>query len=351
MHAHFNAGTGMNSRISLLSRLATAGLLAACLGLVQAAPPKEQQAILQKAGSDALMLQTLPVPAPAANQVLVQIYTAAVNPADYKSGAPSADRIPGGDIAGVVAALGEGVTEFKVGDPVFGIAVRQAGLLNGAYAEYAVAAVANVVRKPANMTYAEAAGLGIASVTGVRLVDFTELAAGQRLLITGVAGGVGSAAAQAAKAKGIYVIGTASARHNAYLSSIGVDQVIDYTKGDFVTQVGHVDAVIDTVGGDTALRAMSLLPRGARFASTGAHDLDAQCAEAGLICAAYRGAATLARRIYEQTAALATAGKLEINVDRSFPLAQASQAQAYSMAGHAEGKIILVVDAAQANRK
>jgi NADPH:quinone reductase-like Zn-dependent oxidoreductase len=341
----------MNSRISLLSRLAIAGLFAASLGLAQAAPPKEQRAMLQKAGSDALQLQTVPVPTPAANQVLIRIYAAAVNPADYKSGAISDDQIPGGDVAGVVAALGDGVTGFKIGDPVFGIAVRRRGVLNGAYAEYAVAAIANVVLKPANITYAQAAGLGIATVTGVRVVDDTKVAKGQRVLITGVAGGVGSAAAQTAKARGAYVIGTASARHNAYLRSIGVDQVIDYTKVDFEKQVGHVDAVIDTVGGETAIRAMSTLSRGAQFASTGAHDLDAQCAQAGLSCAPYHSAADVERRIYEQVASLVSAGKLEVNIDKSFPLADAAQARAYSMDGHAEGKIILVVDAAQAERK
>ncbi len=341
----------MNSRISLLSRLAIAGLLATCLSLAQAALPKEQRAILQKAGSVALQLQTVPVPTPAANEVLIRIYAAAVNPADWKSGAPSDDQIPGGDLAGVVAALGDGVMGFSIGDPVFGIAVRRRGALNGAYAEYAVAAVANVVRKPANITYAQAAGLGIATVTGVRVIDATEVTKGQRVLITGVAGGVGSAAAQAAKARGAYVIGTASARHNAYLRSIGVDQVIDYTKVDFETQVGRVDAAIDTVGGETAIRAIKTLPRGGWFVSTGSHDLDAQCAQAGLKCAPYSSAADVARRIYEQVASLVSAGKLEINIDKSFPLADASQARAYSMAGHAEGKIVLLVDAAQAEQR
>ncbi len=306
---------------------------------------------MQKAGSEALQLQTAPVPTPAANQVLIRIYAAAVNPADWKNGAPSDDQIPGGDVAGVVAALGEGATGFSAGDPVFGIAVRRRGLLNGAYAEYAVAAVANVVRKPANMTYAQAAGLGIATVTGVRVVDDTEVAKGQRVLITGVAGGVGSAAAQTAKARGAYVIGTASAQHNAYLRSIGVDQVIDYTKVDFETQVGHVDVVIDSVGGETATRAMKTLSRGGWFVSTGSHDLDAQCAAAGLKCAPYSSAADVARRIYEQVASLVSAGKLEVKIDKSFPLADASQARAYSKAGHAEGKIILLVDAAHAEQR
>src|SRR5262245_20484202 len=151
----------MNPRISLPSLMAIGALFATCLGLAQAATPKEQQAILQKAGSDALQLQTVPVPTPAAGQVLIRVYAAAVNPADWKNGAPPDDVIPGGDVAGVVAALGDGVTGFSIGDPVFGIAVRRKGALNGAYAEYAVAAVANVVRKPANVTYAQAAGLGI----------------------------------------------------------------------------------------------------------------------------------------------------------------------------------------------
>src|SRR5262245_22875832 len=339
----------MNSRV-LLRRLAIAGLFATFLS-AQAAPPKEQRAILQKAGSEALQIQTVPVPTPTANQVLIRIYAAAVNPADWKSGAPSDDQIPGGDVAGVVAALGEGVTGFKVGDPVWGIAVRRRGVLNGAYAEYAVAAVANVVLKPANITFAQAAGLGIATVTGVRVVDVTEIAKGQRVLITGVAGGVGSSAAQAAKARGAYVIGTASAQHNAYLSSIGVDQVIDYTKVEFEKQVGHVDAVIDTVGGETAVRAMSTLQRGGWFISTGNHDLDAQCAKAGLKCAPYSSAADVPRSMYEQVASLVSAGKLKVNIDKSFPLADASQARAVSKAGHVEGKVILVVDAAQAERK
>ena len=267
----------MNARLLLSLRLLIGALFTVYLGGVRAAVPKEQHAIVQHAGSEALQLQTVPVPMPGAGQVLIRIYAAAVNPADWKSGAPREDRIPGGDVAGVVDEVGEGVTSFRAGDPVFAIVVRRPGLFNGAYSEYAVASVANVVLKPADMTYAQAAGLGIATVTGVRAVDAMEVAKGQHVLITGVAGGVGSAAAQAAKARGAYVIGTASARHNAYLRSIGVDQVIDYTKARFETKVGHVDAVLDTVGGKTAIRAMGTLSKGGRYLSTGAHGLEAQC--------------------------------------------------------------------------
>src|SRR5258707_274876 len=104
----------MNSRISFAALFSITRLFATCLGLAQATPPKEQQAIVQEVGSDALQLQTVPVPTPAAKQVLIRIYAAAVNPADWKSGAISDDQIPGGDVAGVVAALGDGVTDFKI---------------------------------------------------------------------------------------------------------------------------------------------------------------------------------------------------------------------------------------------
>src|ERR1044072_6568970 len=97
----------MNSRTSLLSVLALAGLTVTSLALAQTAPPKEQKAVVQKVGSDALTLQTVPVSTPAANQVLIQIYAVPVNPADDKSGIPSSDLLPGGDVAGVIAALGE----------------------------------------------------------------------------------------------------------------------------------------------------------------------------------------------------------------------------------------------------
>ncbi len=341
----------MNARLLLSLRFVMGALFAVCLGGAHAAVPTEQQAIVQHADSETLQLQTVPVPMPGAKQVLIRIYAAAVNPADWKSGAPSEDRIPGGDVAGVIEAVGEGVTGFRAGDPVFAIVVRRSRLFNGAYSEYAVASVGNVMLKPANMTYAQAAGLGIATVTGVRAVDVMDVAKGQRVLITGVAGGVGSAAAQAAKARGAYVIGTASARHNAYLRSIGVNQVIDYTKVKFETQAGHVDAVLDTVGGQTAIRAMGTLSKGGRYLSTGAHGLEAQCTAAGLICPPYRSAADVARRVYEEVASLAAAGKLDVHIDKAFPLARASEAQAYSKAGHAEGKIILLVDAESAEQK
>ena len=342
-----------------------AALVGAAMSLALAATPAEQKAIVQSgaSGAEVLKLQTVPVMEPRENEVLIRIHAAAVNPADYKARTEAAGRVPAGgaappaiipgqDAAGIVEKIGSGVTGLKAGDPVWAIIGRRPGVLNGGYAQFALAAAGNVVAKPRNMTYAEAAGLGVAGVTGVRDVSVTKVASGQRVLITGVAGGVGSFAAQAAKARGAYVIGTATAKHNAYLKSIGVDEVVDYSKVKFEEQVKNVDVVIDTVGADTAERAMTTLRKGGVYISNAVTaSADAQCAAAGVVCAPRSGAAAAGRNIFEEVGSLAAAGKLKVNIDRTFPLAEAVQAQAYSEAGHAEGKIILIVNAAEASRR
>lgn len=336
------------------------GVFGACIGMAAAATPKEQKAIVQNGsgGPEVLKLQTVPVLEPAADQVLIRVYAAAVNPTDWKSRAgaagytaPTAAVIPGGDVAGVVEKLGPGLTGFKVGQPVFAVIARAPNVLNGGYAHFAVAAVANVVPKPRSMTYAQASGLGIATITGVRAVTETKVAKGQRVLITGVAGGVGSAAVQAAKYRGAYVIGTASAQHDAYLKSIGVDEVIDYTQVKFEDKVKDADVVIDTVGADTADRAMTVLKKGGMYISVAARDYEAKCAAAGITCASRGTAAQVQRSIYEEVGELADSGKLTVKVEQSFPLEKAADAQTLGEQGHTEGKIVLIVDAAKANKK
>jgi NADPH:quinone reductase-like Zn-dependent oxidoreductase len=318
-----------------------------------------QQAIVQTGhgGPEVLALQTVPVLEPGDGQVLIRVYAAAVNPTDWKtrSAAPgyaviTGSIIPGGDVAGVIERVGTGVDTLKVGDPVFAVIARDLGLLNGGYSQFAVAAVANVVRKPSGTTYAEAAGLGIATVTGVRAVNETRVSQGQRVLITGIAGGVGSAAAQAAKARGAYVIGTATAQHDAYLKSLGVDEVIDYSQGRFEDQVKNVDVVIDTVGGDTAERALTTIRKDGLYVSVAARNLEEKCAAAGVHCLGRGTAFETPRAVYEEVGSLASAGKLRVKVERSFPLARAAEAQQLGEQGHTEGKIVLIVNTAKANR-
>lgn len=359
----------LNAMKSFSSLLIHSGLLAGmggvCIGVAFAATPTEHKAIVQTGlgGPEVLTLKTVPVPEPGTNQVLIKVYAVAVNPSDIKArtgedgyappAGTSPTSVPGGDVAGVIEKTGSGVTSFKVGDKVFGVVPRVPGKLNGAYAEYAVAPISTVVAKPGNLTYAQASGLGIAGITGVRNVNVTKVSKGQRVLITGAAGGVGSTAVQAAKAKGAYVIGTASARHHTYLRSLGIDEIIDYTKVKFEEQVKDVDAVIDTVGDDdnTAERAMTTLKKGGNYISVGARGLEAKCTAAGIICAGRASAPAVERSIYEETAALAAAGKLKVNIDRTFPLSEAAQAQSTVEQGRTQGKIVLIVNAAEANKQ
>jgi NADPH:quinone reductase-like Zn-dependent oxidoreductase len=335
-------------------------VLGTCSGVSLADTPRDQKAIVQTGtgGPEVLRLQTVPVLEPDAGQVLIRVYAAAVNPTDWKtrSAAPgytpaAGTIIPGGDVAGVIEKIGSGVTTLKVGNRVFAVISRNLGILNGGYSQFAVASIANVVPKPPGTTYAEAAGLGIATVTGVRAVDETRVSQGERVLITGVAGGVGSAAAQAAKARGAYVIGTATAQHNAYLKSIGVDEVIDYSQVKFEDQVKNVDVVIDTVGSDTAERALTTIKKDGLYISVAARGLEEKCAAAGVHCLGRGTAFETQRSVYEEVGTLATTGKLKVKVEATFPLAQARQAQELGERGHTEGKIVLIVNAAKANRK
>jgi len=328
-----------------------------------AATPPQQTAIVQHGagGPEVLKLESVPVLSPDKGEVLIRVYAAAINPVDWKrrkgeneyamdpSGLPV--MIPGGDVAGVVEKVGEGVTKLRVGQPVFAIIPRNPKRLNGAYAQYALAPAENVVAKPTNVTYAEAAGLGIAAVTGVRVIVDTKVSKGQRVLITGASGGVGSTAVQAAKVRGAHVIGTASGRRADYLRSIGVDEFIDYTKGNFEDKVKDVDVVIDTVGGDTAERAFKTLKQGGYYMSVATRNYDAKCAAAGAKCPARFNAFQVGRPIFEEVAKLVESGKLSVHIDKSFSLAQAGDAQLYSEQGRTQGKISLVISTAYANAK
>jgi NADPH2:quinone reductase len=378
---------------------------ASALGLVAGsalAVPAQMQAIVQtgNGGPEVMKVETVPVLKPAAGQVLIKVYAASVNPVDWKmrigmggppraapaggagpAGAPpgegpppgggppgagrggppgnncpaSNERIPGMDVAGVIVAVGDGVTTLKSGEAVFSMLGRNVCGLNGGYAQYALAPATNVVPKPKKLTYEQAAGLGTAGMTGARIVDATNPMSGQRVLITGVAGGVGSSAAQIAKARGAYVIGTASARHAQYLKSIGVDEVIDYTQGDWTAKVKDVDIAIDTVGGATATQALGTLKKGGTFDSVASRDITpAQCAAAGVTCVGGgppgSGGPTEGD-VLTEVAKLASEGKFAINVDKTYPLEQASDAQEFNRQGHTEGKVILIVDAAKADKK
>ena len=361
----------------------TAPLLAVVPAVVLAAAgavPQSMEAVVQRGvgGPEVMKLEHLSVPRPAANQVLVQVYAAGVNPVDWKTrtgnprvggladatrpgatGGPgeskspaapagpatqatggAAPKIPGGEVAGVVAAVGDAVTQWHVGDAVYGRARA------GGYAQYVVADTDVIAAKPKRLTFAQAAGLPVGGLTALSSLNTAGVHSGQTLVIIGAAGGVGSATVQIAKARGVKVIAIASSRHNAYLKQMGADGIVNYDKGNPAEKIGNADAVIDLVDGPAAA-ALSYVKRGGKvILPTGYLPLE-QCAAAGVVCAEPdKSQPPSAAEVYAQLNRFVDAGQLTVKVQQTLPLAQAGQAQELDHAGHAEGKIILVTTAA-----
>jgi NADPH:quinone reductase-like Zn-dependent oxidoreductase len=308
--------------------------------------PADMQAVRMhgRGGPEVLRLDRAPLPQVRNGQVLIRVRAAGVNPVDWKirkrgtrSGAP---WIPGFDAAGVIAKVGSGVEKWRVGDEVMAHISPVGG---GGYAEYAVANARDTARKPRGMSFEEAAGIPTVGVTVwnylIKNVDPLE---GKRILIHGGAGGVGSVAVQIAKARGAHVIATASARNHAYLRSIGADELIDYNTTKFENAAKNVDIVFDTVGGETLQRSPAVLRKGGTLISIAGRASSQGCAQRGLSCPdeAPNDASGVPLDAIGQ---LAEAGKFHLNVDRTFPLGQAAEAQELNRKGHTRGKIVLVV--------
>ncbi|MGH8726166.1 MAG: NADP-dependent oxidoreductase, partial [Burkholderiales bacterium] len=203
-------------------------------------------------GPEVLECGDLPDPAPGAGEVVVDIHAASVNAADWKMRAGQYGakigfpHVPGRDFSGVVAALGEGAGDFKVGDAVFGVCEVPR---EGAYAEKIAIRQEIVARKPASLSHAQCASIALTGLTALISIEETlRLKAGETILIQGGAGGVAGFAIALAKHLGARVITTASAANHAYVRALGADEVIDYRTQDFARLVSGCDAVFDTVG-------------------------------------------------------------------------------------------------------
>ena len=291
-----------------------------------------------------LRVDEVPRPRPKAGEVLVEVRAAGVNPIDWKlrSGNLQAflpvelPHVPGIELAGTVSELGPGVTEFSLGDDVFGRG-------QGAYAEYAIAPAQSIARKPKVLSFVEAATLPNGGITAWwGLFEIAGLESGQRLLIHGGAGGVGGLAVQLGRWKGAHVIATTSTANLDFVRSLGADEVVDYSVSRFEETVGDVDVVLDTVGGDVTDRSWSVLKKGGILVSaSGMPQLER--AEQHGVRAAGVGAAPDVRRVLGQLAALVVDGKLKPLVGQRFPLAEVEAAQRVSETGHGRGRIILDV--------
>src|SRR6201985_1525671 len=226
--------------------------------------------IKRHGGPEVLEYGDMPDPVAAPGQVLVDIVAASVNGADWKvrdgkSGQLSHfPYILGRDFSGVVSALGQGVTDLRIGDEVFGVCdVGQ----EGAYAEKIAIKAAIVAKKTNDLSHVDAAALALTGLTAICTIEDTlKLKAGETILIQGGAGGVASFAIQLAKHLGARVITTASAANHDYLRNIGADDIVDYNAVDFTKVIKDCDAVFDTVGGDVAQRSFAVLKPGGRAA-------------------------------------------------------------------------------------
>jgi NADPH:quinone reductase-like Zn-dependent oxidoreductase len=220
-------------------------------------------------GPEMLRYGEAPDPTAGPGEVLVDIHAASLNAADYKvrlggSGySVSFPHILGRDFSGVVSAVGSGVTDLAVGDAVFGVTDQG---IEGAYAEKIAIEAAIVAKKPDRLGHAEAAAMGLTSLTALWAIEDTaQLKAGETVLIQGGAGGVAGFAIQLAKHLGATVVTTASAANHDYVRGLGADQVIDYKAEDFSKAIGDCDVVFDTVGGDVRAGSYTVLKPGGRL--------------------------------------------------------------------------------------
>ncbi len=299
-------------------------------------------------GPEVIEINEVDKPTPKAGQVLVEVHAAAINPFDWKvrSGAYQ-KMIPikfpmtvGADFSGVITQLGKGVTEFSVGDEVFGTAITLSGG-SGAVAEYTVANSDNTALKPANTNFEEAAALVLVGISAFQALDKLNLQTGQKLLIHGGAGGIGSTAIQYAKHLGAYVATTVRSDDTEFVKQLGADEVIDYEKQVFENELKDYDAVFDTVGGDAYSKSFKVLKKGGILISMveqRSEELASRCGVKALMQNSEEKTKDLLR-----LKKLAEDGVIKPQIDKKFPLEQTAEAFKHLETGHPQGKVVITI--------
>jgi len=297
--------------------------------------------------AEALQLQEVPDLEPNDDQVLINVAGSGINPIDWKilSGAMQQyiplplPYTPGVEVSGTVAAVGKNVSDFVVGDQVFGFI----GIVGG-YATQAVSTADRLAHIPATLPLQQAGGVPAAALTAWQaLHEHAAIQAGQKVLIHGGAGGVGSFAIQLAHLAGAYVIATSSAKNHEYLRSLGADEVIDYSATPFEEVVHDVDFVLDTMGGDTQDRSWGVLKPGGQLVTLvylppGAEETAAARGVRATLIGTRPDPAQL-----RELAALIDAGQIRPMVNVVRPLSETRQVQDLSQTGHARGQLVLRV--------
>lgn len=318
------------------------------------------QAIVYSHGG--LKLEEIEKPLPADNEVLLKVRAASVNPLDYhfmkhpflRSVMARLTKVktlrPGRDVAGEVEAVGKNVTQFKAGDDVF-------GACNGAFAEYACARESAFVTKPNKVSFAQAASVPVAALTALQgFRDKAQLQPGQKVLINGAAGGVGTFAVQIAKMLGAEVTGVCSTRNVELVRSLGADIVVDYTREDFTSNGKQYDVIFDLVANHSfAEHRRVMTPRGI-YIGAGMIGLDGSMGQLlkRLIPELVKWRfvsqksisllAKLNQKDLTEIGALIAEGKLTPVIDRRYSLSEVRDAVRYLEQGHARGKVIIEVD-------
>jgi NADPH:quinone reductase-like Zn-dependent oxidoreductase len=310
--------------------------------------------------ADVLEFKDIEEPVVGENDVLVRVRAAGCGPDVWHimTGLPYLARpmigfrqpkvsVRGGDVAGTVEAVGSAVTSFQPGDEVMGIA-------QGSFAELAIARADKLVPKPANLTFEEAAAVPISGIAALRAItDVGKVRAGQRVLIIGAAGGVGTLAVQIAKAFGAHVTGVCSTSKAQLVRSIGADEVIDYTQEDFTDGTQRWDLIVDNAGRRSLTSLRRVLTRkgtlvivggdgGGRWTGGFLRGVFRAPLMSLFVSQSLRGLATTERLVdLQRLADLIESGKVTPVIDRTYPLIEAPDAIRYLEQGHPRGKVVI----------
>jgi NADPH:quinone reductase-like Zn-dependent oxidoreductase len=282
-------------------------------------------------------------------QVLLEVHAASLNPFDsaVRSG-KHRQSIPlelpvtlGGDVAGEIVEVGNGVEGFSVGDKVFGQAAVVAGN-SGAFAQYAATKAVQIAQAPANLNFNEAASLSLVGVSALQaLMKHINLQPGQKIFITGGAGGIGRTAIQLAKHLGAYVAATASGEGMAAAKALGADEVIDYKTQDFTEMLSGYDAAFDTVGGEESAKALDIVKRGGIVVSMVGQPDETKAAE--LDVTAIGQQTRVNTEILNQLRELIEAGAIKPQIGKVFSLNEAQDAFVARDTGSVDGKVVLEI--------
>ncbi len=308
--------------------------------------------------AEVLEAQDIDKPEIGDNEVLVRVHAASIHVGDWilMTGSPFVmrfatglrrpkNRVPGTDVAGTVEAVGKDVTQLQPGDEVFGWAA-------GAFAEYTRAAEDQFIKKPANLTFEQAAAVGVSASTALQLLrDNGKVQPGQKVLINGASGGVGTFAVQIAKAFGAEVTGVTSTKNVEMVRSIGADHVVDYTQEDFTEGAERYDLILDNVGNNSMARTRRpLTPTGTLISNGGGH-ADGKLgrtvrAMLASMVVRQQASPTVKTQNHDDLVALkglVEAGKVRPVIDRTYPLTQTPEAIDHVATGHARGTVVISV--------